>query len=157
MVLLFVLVWTPPTGGAPLVVPSNLWIFFYFLIIIALFEFLYTLVSVPYISLFPEMFEDLKERSEVSIYRQVAAMVGVIIAFAVMPLLVDALAGRFGEFGGWTGAGAILGFGAGGPFLFLCLEAGNEGSSAWKRRYPSLHHSGSLLPTGPFSHLRLPA
>lgn len=121
MVLLFVLVWTPPTGGAPLVVPSNLWIFFYFLIIIALFEFLYTLVSVPYISLFPEMFEDLKERSEVSIYRQVAAMVGVIIAFAVMPLLVDALAGRFGEFGGWTGAGAILGFGAGGAFLISLL------------------------------------
>lgn len=33
MVLLFVLVWTPPTGGVPLAVPFNLWIFFYFAII----------------------------------------------------------------------------------------------------------------------------
>ncbi|MCL0080288.1 MFS transporter [Dehalococcoidia bacterium] len=121
MVLLFVLVWTPPTGGAPLVVIFDLRMFFYFLIIIALFDFIFTLVAVPYISLFPEMFEGLKERAEVSIYRQVAAMVGVIIAFAAMPLLVDVLAGRFGEFGGWTGASAILGFGAGGAFLLSLL------------------------------------
>ncbi|MBT9148480.1 MAG: putative symporter YjmB [Syntrophomonadaceae bacterium] len=121
VVLLFVLVWTPPTGGAPLVEPSNLWIFFYFLIIIALFEFLYTLVSVSYVSLFPEMFGGLKDRAEVSIYRQVSAMVALIIAFAGTPLLVDALAGRFGEFGGWTGASVILGFCIAGAFYISLL------------------------------------
>jgi GPH family glycoside/pentoside/hexuronide:cation symporter len=100
MVLLFVLIWTPPTGGAPLAVPFNLQIFFYFIIIIALFELLYTLVTVPYTSLFPEMFERIEERAEVSIYRQVSAMVALIIAFAVTPELVDTLTGRVGEFGG---------------------------------------------------------
>ncbi len=121
MVLLFVLIWTPPTGGAPLVEPSNLWIFFYLLIIIALSEFLYTLVGVPYLSLFPEMFENLKERTEVLIYLQVSAMVALIIAFAGTPLLVDALTGRFGELGGWAGASAILGIVAGGAFYISLL------------------------------------
>ncbi|MBT9133092.1 MAG: putative symporter YjmB [Firmicutes bacterium] len=121
VVLLFVLVWTPPTGGAPLVEPSNLWIFFYFLIIIALFEFLYTLVSVSYTSLFPEMFGGLKDRAEVSIYRAVAAMVALIIAFAGTPLLVDALTGRFGEFGGWTGAAIIFGIVAAVAFYISLL------------------------------------
>ena len=38
-----------------------------------------------------------------------------------MPLLAAALAGRFGELSGWTGAGAILSFGAGGAFFISLL------------------------------------
>ncbi|GFP30382.1 MFS transporter [Candidatus Hakubella thermalkaliphila] len=136
MVLLFVLVWTPPTGGVPLAVPFNLWIFFYFAIIIALFELLYTLVTVSYTSLFPEMFEGLKERAEVSIYRQVSAMVGLIIAFATMPLFVDALTGRFGIFGGWTGAGAILGFCAGGAFFISLLGSRERREFSMEKALP---------------------
>jgi len=118
---LFVLVWTPPTGGMPLAQPFNLWILFYLVIILALYEFLYTLVGVPYMSLFPEMFEKLEERTEVSIYQQVSAMIGLIIAFVATPLLAEALGEKLGILGGWTWASVILGLGAGGAFYISLL------------------------------------
>ncbi|MBI5956146.1 MAG: MFS transporter [Chloroflexi bacterium] len=119
--LFFVLVWSPPLGGQPLTTPSHLGIFLYFAIVIALFDLMYTTVSVPYISLFPEMYEELTERTEVSIYRQVAAMIGSAFALAVTPLIVASLSPRFGSLAGWMGAGAILGLVAGGAFWISLL------------------------------------
>lgn len=119
--LLFVLVWSPPLGGNPLTNPSHTGIFLYFAVIIALFDLAYTAVSVTYTALFPEAFQDLKERTEVSIYRQVAAMVGTALGLAIMPVIVGALSERFGDLGGWTGAGVILGLIGGGAFGFSLL------------------------------------
>jgi GPH family glycoside/pentoside/hexuronide:cation symporter len=119
--LLFVLVWSPPLGGNPLTDPSHTGIFLYFAVIIALFDLAYTAVSVTYTALFPEAFEDLKERTEVSIYRQVAAMIGTALGLAIMPVIVGALSERFGDLGGWTGAGVILGLIGGGAFGFSLL------------------------------------
>lgn len=114
--LLFVLIWSPPLGGTPLTDPSHTGIFLYFAVLIALFDLAYTAVSVAYTALFPEAFEDLEERTEVSIYRQVAAMIGTALGLAMMPVLVGALSERFGDLGGWTGAGVILGLVGGGAF-----------------------------------------
>ena len=96
-------------------------LFLYFAITIALFDLLYTAVSVPYISLFPEMFEDLKDRIEVSIYRQLAAMIGSVLALALTPLITASLSAKFGTLGGWRGAGAILGLVGNGAFLLSLL------------------------------------
>jgi GPH family glycoside/pentoside/hexuronide:cation symporter len=115
-VILFVLIWSPPVGGKPLANPSSLGIFFYFAAVIALFDLAYTAVSVTYTALFPEAFENLEDRTEVSIYRQVAAMVGTALGLAVTPVIVGALSGRLGDLGGWTGAGLILGLIGGGAF-----------------------------------------
>lgn len=119
--LVFTLVWSPPLGGRPLATPFHLGTFLYFAILIALFDLLYTAVGVPYISLFPEMYETLSDRTEVSIYRQVAAMIGSVLAFASMPVIADALSGRFGRLGGWAWAGAILGLVGSGAFLVSLL------------------------------------
>ncbi len=119
--LLFVLVWSPPLGGKPLTDPSHMGIFLYFAVIIALFDLAYTAVSVTYTAIFPEAFESLKERTEVSIYRQVAAMVGTALGMALMPVIVGSLSERFGDLGGWTGAGVILGLIGGGAFGFSLL------------------------------------
>jgi GPH family glycoside/pentoside/hexuronide:cation symporter len=119
--LLFVLVWSPPLGGSPLTNPSHTGIFLYFAVVIALFDLAYTAVSVTYTALFPEAFEDLKERTEVSIYRQVAAMVGTALGLAIMPIIVGSLSEQFGDLGGWTGAGVILGLIGGGAFGFSLL------------------------------------
>jgi len=119
--LLFVLVWSPPLGGNPLTNPSHTGIFLYFAVVIALFDLAYTAVSVAYTALFPEAFEDLEERTEVSIYRQVAAMIGTALGVAIMPVIVGALSERFGDLGGWTGAGMILGIIGGGAFGFSLL------------------------------------
>ncbi len=107
--LLFVLVWSPPLGDRSLTDPSNMGIFLYFAAVIALFDLVYTAVSVAYTALFPEAFEGLKERTEVSMYRQMAAMVGTALGVAVMPLIVGALSRRLGELGAWRGAGIVLG------------------------------------------------
>jgi GPH family glycoside/pentoside/hexuronide:cation symporter len=107
--LLFFLVWSPPLGGRPLANPSSTSIFLYFAVIIALFDLMNTVVSVAYTALFPEAFENLTERTEVSIYRQVAAMIGTALGVAVMPVIVSAFSGSSGELGGWRAAGLILG------------------------------------------------
>lgn len=114
--LLFVLVWSPPLGGRPLADPSHPGMLIYFALIIALFDLAYTAVTVPYTALFPEAFEDLEERTEVSIYRQVAAMIGTALGLAVMPVLVGALSARLGDLGGWRAAGLVLGLVGGGAF-----------------------------------------
>jgi len=119
--IVFALVWLPPVGGRPLATPSHFGTFLYFAILIALFDLFYTAVSVPYISLFPEMYEDIADRTEVSIYRQVAAMVGSVLAMAATPVIADALSGRFGRLWGWTGAGVILGLVGSGAFLVSLL------------------------------------
>ncbi|MCS7285685.1 MAG: MFS transporter [Anaerolineae bacterium] len=121
LLFIFILVWSPPLGGKPLATPFHFGTFLYFAILIALFDLLYTAVSVPYISLFPEMYETLPDRTEVSIYRQVAAMIGSVLAFASMPLIADALSGTFGRLGGWAWAGAILGLIGSGAFLVSLL------------------------------------
>ena len=120
-ILFFVLIWSPPLGGRPLSDPSHLGTFIYFTVIIALFDLAYTAVSVTYTALFPEAFEDLKERTEVSIYRQVAAMVGTALGMAVLPIIVGAFSGRFGDLSGWRWAGVILGLVGGGAFAFSLL------------------------------------
>jgi GPH family glycoside/pentoside/hexuronide:cation symporter len=119
--LLFFMIWSPPLGGHPLGNPSHTGIFLYFAIVIALFDLAYTAVTVTYTAIFPEAFRGLKERTEVSIYRQVAAMFGTAIGMAVMPVIVGALSERLGDLGGWRWAGLILGVIGGGAFGFSLL------------------------------------
>ncbi|KPV64358.1 MAG: glucuronide transporter [Candidatus Bathyarchaeota archaeon BA1] len=109
MMLFFILLWSPPVGGVPLPTPYNIWIFLYFIVIVGIFELVYTFVGVGWGALFPEMFQDLKERTEVSIYRQVAAMIGSMVGFVLTPLIIASLTGRLGTFSGWTLTGVALG------------------------------------------------
>jgi GPH family glycoside/pentoside/hexuronide:cation symporter len=106
---LFILVWSPPLGGQPLANPVNWGMLIWFAVIIALFDLANTAVSVPYISLFPELFQSLRQRTEVSIYRQIAAVVGTALGLAVMPLLVSGIGSKMGTLGGWSGASIVLG------------------------------------------------
>lgn len=134
--LLFVLVWSPPLGGKPLTNPSHTGIFIYFAVIIALFDLANTTVSVTYTALFPEAFEDLKERTEVSIYRQIAAMIGTALGMALMPVIVGSLSARVGSLGGWTGAGMILGLVGGGAFGIALLGSRERKESSAEEALP---------------------
>jgi len=60
---------------------------------------MYTFVTVGWNALFSEIFQELKERTELSLYRQVAAMIGSMIGFVLTPLITASLIGRFGTFG----------------------------------------------------------
>jgi glycoside/pentoside/hexuronide:cation symporter, GPH family len=109
LLVLFFLVWSPPLGGHPLADPRSWGLLAWFAVVIALFDLANTAVSVPYVSLFPELYPQLRERTEVSIYRQVAAMIGTALGLAVMPLLVGGIGRRAGTLAGWRGAGLVLG------------------------------------------------
>ena len=89
MVLVFVLVWIAPFRGdqgqmAPL--------FLYFLVTICAFDGLWTFVVLNWTALFPEMFPEHRDRSEVSAWRQVFSIIGLILGIAMPPLLYS----RFG-------------------------------------------------------------
>src|SRR5690606_36181084 len=73
LALFFALVWLAPFRG------DDPRLFAYFLGVIFLFDTLFTLVSLNLVALFPEMYPSLAERAEVSGYRQVFALVGLVL------------------------------------------------------------------------------
>jgi len=106
--LLFLLVWSPPVGGRALAQPHSLGIFLYLFATIGLFDLAFSMVNTCYAALFPEMFSDQKERATVSIYRQVFAVIGLLLALGGMPVLVRLLANRYGTFAGWSLTAAAI-------------------------------------------------
>jgi glycoside/pentoside/hexuronide:cation symporter, GPH family len=84
MVLLFTLVWTPPFRVEH---GQMMPLFIYFLLVICLFDGLWTFVILNWTALFPEMYQEGSERAQVSGWRQVFSIIGLIIGVA-MPLMV---------------------------------------------------------------------
>jgi GPH family glycoside/pentoside/hexuronide:cation symporter len=93
--LVFIFLWTPPFGNGYLA------LLVYFLVMMFLFEGLYTLVVLNWTALFPEMFQSLKDRAAVSMWRQVFGNIGLIIGVALTPMVYDAL--------GWQSMALIYG------------------------------------------------
>ena len=75
--VIMILLWTPVTT-------NNFTAFLYFLIIIILFDTIYTMYSINQTSLFPEMFQSLEIRSKVNSIRQIFSVIALIFAF-IMP------------------------------------------------------------------------
>ena len=93
--IFFALVWSPPTGSA------QFYIFVYATTMMCLFDGLYTFVILAWTSLFPEMYPSKEERGEVSGYRLIFSIVGLILAFLFPPII--------GEKYGWWVMGIIMG------------------------------------------------
>jgi GPH family glycoside/pentoside/hexuronide:cation symporter len=71
--IIIVLLWTPPA--------DDLLAFVYFIIIIMLFDTIYTMFSINATSSFPVMFPDLESRAKANITRQIFSVLGLIVAF----------------------------------------------------------------------------
>jgi GPH family glycoside/pentoside/hexuronide:cation symporter len=108
MLLFSILIWSPPIGVEPLSNPYSSSVFFYMLIVVALYELGFTMVTVPYGALYPEMWKDTRERSEVIIYRESLSVVGGILAMVVFPMIVDSFSEQSGTFRGWAWAGGVI-------------------------------------------------
>ncbi len=80
------LLFTPPMGGS-----SEIGNFLYFLIIIIVFEFFYTMFSLNATSLFPETFISKDERTKANNVRQSFLILGLIIAFMLPGFFIDDL------------------------------------------------------------------
>jgi GPH family glycoside/pentoside/hexuronide:cation symporter len=83
--LIMFFLFTPPL---PLGVANQIGNFIYFLIIIILFEFFYTMFSLNATSLFPETFISKDERTKANNVRQVFLILGLIIAFILPGLFI---------------------------------------------------------------------
>lgn len=94
----FALIWSPPFKVGN---DSSIKIFVYYLIIIFLYDTFYTLIFLNTSALFPEMFTNLKERTEVAGYRNFLLFIGLITGSALSPLIYTRI--------GWSGMGILYG------------------------------------------------
>ncbi|MHA1298336.1 MAG: MFS transporter [Candidatus Helarchaeota archaeon] len=84
--LIMLFLWTPPLGPKFLPETSMInWI--YFMVVIILFDFFYTMFSLNFTSLFPEMYIEQSDRNEASLIRRVMTILGLIIAF-ILPVAI---------------------------------------------------------------------
>lgn len=91
---IFTMIWIPLTA-------DKTGLFWYFLAVVAIYDILFVLVVLNYGSIFPEMFITEKERTVGSSWRQVFAVLGMILGVALGPALYRTL--------GWPGMGVTLG------------------------------------------------
>lgn len=114
----FTLLWIPLTSGA--------WTFWYFLLIVLLYDVLFVMVVLNYSAVFPEMFTSMKERAMVSSWRQLLGIIGLMLGVAAPPLI-------YGQIG-WEAMGLIFGsFIA--LFLFLSLLGTKENLAITPGKY----------------------
>lgn len=89
----FTMIWIPFGSG------TNL--FWYFLIMVLLYDIFYILVVLNWTSLFPEMFTKLQDRTLVSSWRQMIGIIGMIVGVALPPII-------YGQIG-WAAMGILFG------------------------------------------------
>jgi len=75
------------TYAVPAVFRQGELLFWYALVIFLLFESAYTVLSVNYDALFPELFQGFQERTRASSYYQGFAMIGELVGFALTPII----------------------------------------------------------------------
>ena len=75
------------TYAVPTVFRQGASLFWYALVVFLLFETAYTVLSVNYDALFPELFQGFRERTRASGYYQGFTMVGELVGFALTPII----------------------------------------------------------------------
>ncbi len=82
--ILEIILWLPPTG-------NNALTFVYLLVMLFAYDTFYTMIALPYDSLFPELYTSVEERAEVNTIKQVLATIGLISAFLIPGLFIGDL------------------------------------------------------------------
>jgi len=106
--LVYFFLWSPPFDSGRMSL-----LFFYFLVLICLFDGFYSFVVLNWASLYPEMFQTLRERAQVNSMRQFFGVWGLIIGIALPPLIYSAF--------GWKAMGALFGLIIAGAFLISLI------------------------------------
>ena len=82
MLILEIIIWLPPTD-------NQFFTFIYLLIMLVCYDTFYTMIALPYDSLFPELYTSVKERSEVNTIKQLMAVLGLLAAALIPGFIVD--------------------------------------------------------------------
>lgn len=102
----FFLMWTPPARD-PLILAG------YLLVSVFIFDTFYTLLTVAYNALFPELTTDLKERSNLAALREGLAVIALLLSFILAPVLSESV--------GFVWMGVIIGVFVGVSYLMSVL------------------------------------
>jgi GPH family glycoside/pentoside/hexuronide:cation symporter len=86
--VIMIFLFTPPL---PIGTPDQAGNFIYFLIIIIVFEFLYTMYSLNVTSMFPEVFISKKDRTQANNIRAIYTILGLIVAFLLPGIIIGDL------------------------------------------------------------------
>ncbi|MFC1879622.1 MFS transporter [Chloroflexota bacterium] len=117
-------------------------LFWYALVVFFLFEAAYTVMSVNYTALFPELFQGFKERARAGPYYQGFCMLGELVGFAIPPII-------YAQFGFVPMAVSFAGIG--GVSLFLAITRNKEDPKALKPPPLDLKDTfGDVLKDRPF-------
>lgn len=115
----FTMIWIPLVDGGT----ARFW---YFLIVVLVYDVLFVVVVLNYVALFPEMFTTIAERAAAASWRQMFAIVGMIVGVAAAPLLYGAV--------GWAAMGVSFGVVAL-AFFALSLRGSAERVHAERERF----------------------
>jgi len=88
MVIITVLLWTPPLNASYVI------IFIYYLVIIMIFDLIYTFFTVNINALWPEMFLTIEERTNIGFWRNIFMIIAVTLAYLVPGLIIEDMANR---------------------------------------------------------------
>ncbi|GAA4076539.1 MFS transporter [Nonomuraea soli] len=89
----FALIWVPLVDGST----ARFW---YFLVVVLVYDVLHVVVVLNYVALFPEMFVTIAERAKAASWRQLFGIIGMIVGVAAAPMLYPAI--------GWPAMGAAF-------------------------------------------------
>jgi GPH family glycoside/pentoside/hexuronide:cation symporter len=124
--LSFFFLWTPPSQS-PLVLAA------YFLIILFIFDTLYSLTFIAYNALFPEVAPTPRDRIDLSTTREILATVALLASFILAPILAE-------EVGYWT-MGAIMGTLIAAGYLVAMIGVKERAIDETRERSFGLGHS----------------
>jgi len=92
MLILEIILWLP-VGGVP--TNNQIAAFIYLLIMLICYDTFYTMIALPFDSLFPELYTSIKERSEVNTIKQLLAVLGLLAAALIPGFIVDSDAASY--------------------------------------------------------------
>jgi len=88
MAIIIILLWTPPLDA------SHFIIFIYYLVVIMVFDLVYTFYTVNINALWPEMFLTTEERTNIGFWRNIFMIIAVALAYLVPGLIIEDMANR---------------------------------------------------------------
>ena len=84
ILILEIVLWLPPMDNTTVK-------FIYLLIMLICYDTFYSMISLPYDALFPELYTSVKERAEVNSIKQLLAIIGLVMAALIPGMFIDEL------------------------------------------------------------------
>ena len=129
--LSFFFLWTPPSSKSPWVLGA------YFLMILFIFDTLYSLTIIAYNALFPEVAPTSKDRIDLSATREILATVALLASFILAPIIAEEV--------GYIMMGAIMGTLIAAGYLIAMIGVKEKPIDETKEQSFGLGHSLKIV------------